>query len=630
MIGFIARRDFSDQLRRSGYWGWLALCTLVYGWWFAQLLERYGLGVAIQQPIGVSQALSLQLFSWGALLILLYAPLLAATACVDERNNGTLQLLRGSPLRDGHVLFGKYLGVMMSLAYPLCFPLAISLSLAPFTQLDYGLLLAAFLGLALLALAFAALTLAASMASRTTLGAITGGYALLLGLTLLEYSGGEGATGWSALSWNYHLFPLLHGLLRGEDLVYFSALTLAALAFGGFSWVRQRPGRLVNGALTTWLLALLLVALVIGLIDASARHSDLLDVTRAGQHRLAPATQAVLSRLHQPLRLTAYVPPSPVLEQQIRLALAPYQGQYPDFQLSFVNPLADTGAGRELNLARLGQVWLRLGSVEEQLLQLTEPMMVNTLLRLSNRQHQRIVFIGGHGERKPLGAANRDLGDFAHLLEQQGFQVQMVQLPELAEVPAGTDLLVIASSERLWLPGEEAKVQHFLRSGGHVLWLAEPPPAPWLHGLAETLGLAALPGQVVNADAARLGLVDPGFVVISDYPQHPMLQGFRELALFPGALALETVGGHWEGRPLLLTSDQSWNETAPLQGLLRREADQGEMPGPLVIGWTLELGPQRVAVLGDGDFLSNSYLGNGANRDLGLRLMRWLLTDEHF
>jgi LPXTG-motif cell wall-anchored protein len=33
-------------------------------------------------------------------------------------------------------------------------------------------------------------------------------------------------------------------------------------------------------------------------------------------------------------------------------------------------------------------------------------------------------------------------------------------------------------------------------------------------------------------------------------------------------------------------------------------------------------------VIGDGDFLSNTYLGNGGNRALGERIFDWLLGDD--
>ena len=35
-----------------------------------------------------------------------------------------------------------------------------------------------------------------------------------------------------------------------------------------------------------------------------------------------------------------------------------------------------------------------------------------------------------------------------------------------------------------------------------------------------------------------------------------------------------------------------------------------------------------MVVIGNGDFLSNSYLGNGGNRALGERIFDWLLGDD--
>jgi ABC-type uncharacterized transport system involved in gliding motility auxiliary subunit len=37
---------------------------------------------------------------------------------------------------------------------------------------------------------------------------------------------------------------------------------------------------------------------------------------------------------------------------------------------------------------------------------------------------------------------------------------------------------------------------------------------------------------------------------------------------------------------------------------------------------------QRVIVIGDGDFLSNAYLGSGSNLDLALNIFNWLADDE--
>jgi len=37
-----------------------------------------------------------------------------------------------------------------------------------------------------------------------------------------------------------------------------------------------------------------------------------------------------------------------------------------------------------------------------------------------------------------------------------------------------------------------------------------------------------------------------------------------------------------------------------------------------------------VIVIGDSDFLSNAYLGNGGNVELGLNLFNWLNHDDQF
>jgi ABC-type uncharacterized transport system involved in gliding motility auxiliary subunit len=38
---------------------------------------------------------------------------------------------------------------------------------------------------------------------------------------------------------------------------------------------------------------------------------------------------------------------------------------------------------------------------------------------------------------------------------------------------------------------------------------------------------------------------------------------------------------------------------------------------------------QRIVVVGNGAFLSNSFAGNGGNVDLGLNMVNWLAGEEH-
>jgi ABC-type uncharacterized transport system involved in gliding motility auxiliary subunit len=80
-----------------------------------------------------------------------------------------------------------------------------------------------------------------------------------------------------------------------------------------------------------------------------------------------------------------------------------------------------------------------------------------------------------------------------------------------------------------------------------------------------------------------------------------------------------------------LSLAESWNETGDLQGRVKFDKQAGESPGPLNIGIALtrpndEL-TQRIAVIGDSDFLSNDYLGYGQNPKLAANLFNWLSGD---
>jgi ABC-type uncharacterized transport system involved in gliding motility auxiliary subunit len=88
----------------------------------------------------------------------------------------------------------------------------------------------------------------------------------------------------------------------------------------------------------------------------------------------------------------------------------------------------------------------------------------------------------------------------------------------------------------------------------------------------------------------------------------------------------------------LRSGDTSWSETGTMEGEIFSGDNHDELPGPLNIGITLSrshqlddgsLFEQRVVVIGDADFLSNRYLGNGSNLELGLNLINWLSHDDN-
>jgi len=127
--------------------------------------------------------------------------------------------------------------------------------------------------------------------------------------------------------------------------------------------------------------------------------------------------------------------------------------------------------------------------------------------------------------------------------------------------------------------------------------------------------------------------------VVAGYPHHEITSEMSTVTVYPESAALEiNDSGTWNAIPLLSTLARSWTEIGEIEGEIRFDSDTDERSGPLDIGVALtrtrsdesgtSLPLQRVIVIGDGDFLSNTYLGNGGNLGLGLNIVHWLSHDE--
>ena len=105
--------------------------------------------------------------------------------------------------------------------------------------------------------------------------------------------------------------------------------------------------------------------------------------------------------------------------------------------------------------------------------------------------------------------------------------------------------------------------------------------------------------------------------------------------LFPAATALGVTPLAGQTlQPLLLSSDSSWTESGPIVGEVRFDDNGIERRGPLPIGLAVirnAANPaleQRIAVVGDADWLASQWIGNGANLEYAERLFNWLATDD--
>ncbi len=387
-----------------------------------------------------------------------------------------------------------------------------------------------------------------------------------------------------------------------------------------------------------------LFILVIGMAAwLSTRYERLYDWTANNRNSLSATSIEILAQMPSNIEVTAYARKDEALRQAITRLIARYQRIAPHMSLRFVNPDTAPQQVRDNNITADGQLLLRYDGRSEKLNQIHEQTLSNALLRLSRSHQRRIAFLSGHSERAPQinkqgGIANFDLGLFSNELEQKGLQLTLLNLASWPRVANDTSVLVVANPRNPLLPGEIQIITHYINNGGNLLWLAEP-GKPLPASIAQALNTQIQGGTVVDANTQTYGIENPSFALVTEYPASNIVtKGLNSITVFPIASVVDRLDPEaitdWQHFDLLRTLPRSWSENDPIEGEISYNPDS-ERLGPFAIGMTQTRphptgeGEQRIAVIGDADFLSNSYLGNGGNLDLGLALINWLSHDDH-
>jgi len=360
------------------------------------------------------------------------------------------------------------------------------------------------------------------------------------------------------------------------------------------------------------------------------------DWTSNARNSLSAPSIQLLGKLEQPIEITAFASENDILRRQIAELVAKYKHHKADITLNIINPDLRPDQAREEGISSDGELVIYYDARRESIHRLDEQSLSNALQRLANSEQRWVVFLSGHGERDPAGIANFDFSLFTEELNNKGINSQTLNLIDNPIIPSNTSLLVIADPKTDLLDGEVNIIKNYLDTGKPLLLLSEPEQATPVKAITELLGITILPGTVVDASTQLFGIDDPTFALVTKYPNHISTQHLQAMSLFPGAAGLAfKATSSFKGEAILSTMERSWTETGSIEGNIHFDPGTEEQRGPIDIAYALtkprsdkNFQQQRIAVVADADFLSNSFLGNGANLDLGLSLIQWLNHDD--
>ena len=370
------------------------------------------------------------------------------------------------------------------------------------------------------------------------------------------------------------------------------------------------------------------------------------DWTATQRNTLSPASIELLGKISEEINITAFARDADVSQYRglIKDLVSKYQKHSDKIKLTFINPDLDPTTTRELGIRSEGEIIITLAGRSEHLSSIKEQDLSNALQRLIRSVDHNILFITGHGERIPDGQANHDYQLFTKNLASKGITPGLLNLAEQRSIPENTNTLVIAGPRINYLKGEVELVQAFIRNGGNLLWLQEPGNLFNLEPLAKQLNIKFIKGVIVDPTTQMLGIPATSALAES-YAPHAITENFKLGTVFPqsgGLTLIDEKNKKFQATPLIKTTAASWLEAGKLQGEVEYNATI-DTPGPVTISMAIERSiaqknttdgksqpesRQRIVVIADSDFISNQFLGNLGNKEMGLRIFNWLSNDD--
>ena len=305
------------------------------------------------------------LFKWMPLLLIFLSAALTMRQWSEEQKMGTLEVLLTLPVRLSQLVGGKFLAVLALVGLALLLTLGLPFTVSMLGDIDWGPVLAGYLGAMLLAAAYIAIGLLVSSRTDNQIIALiltvllTGFFYLLGSSNITALVGNDGGELLRSLGTGSRFVSIERGVIDLRDLVYYGSLTLFFLLMNGVSLESKRWSRGKSTARHRFNMKLTLVLVAVNLLAFNiwlgSVHSLRLDLTENQEFSISQPTRDLIENLPEPLILRGY------FSEKTHPLLAPLVPRIRDFmeeyqvasmgrvKVDFVDPKHDEAAEVEAN-----------------------------------------------------------------------------------------------------------------------------------------------------------------------------------------------------------------------------------------------------------------------------------------
>jgi ABC-type uncharacterized transport system involved in gliding motility auxiliary subunit len=483
----------------------------------------------------------------------------------------------------------------------------------------------------------------------------------------------------------HNLLPLFCGfallsLTLGLSLFYveqqFSYFAIALTALCGIAFLvllsliikhsfgqTNSDGRITFFSFKRWkklTIVLCIVTVSIGFIGVShylANNSNVRwDVTQNKQHTLSNHTIEYVSTLTNEVQLTAFhvgMPPKYLLDlfkeyERVSAGVIKTDIIDPIEQIAYAAKFGNAINADERKV--IVESADNRKDVDFTLSALSEDNLTNAIASVS-RAPRTVYFLTGHGEYSSSSQEYAGLSKFKQLLSDNNITSKTLMLGISQSIPADCDVLIIAGPKNALSQTEETIIGDYLTKGGDALFLIEhtivttpdkPLSAdqlqknPSLNVILNQWGLDVQSDIVVDF-TNHIG-DDVGSPATKNYGRHKALTEGLDYTFYVRPRSIRVLPQRRASikHAVIVSTASTENSWAETNRTLDIQFDPNtDTAGPVPFAYVVieeknaaqqgnRLSDTRLIVFTDADFLSNVYINQYSNAQMGVNLVNWL------
>jgi ABC-type uncharacterized transport system involved in gliding motility auxiliary subunit len=478
------------------------------------------------------------------------------------------------------------------------------------------------------------------------------------------------------LFWVFALLSLILGLSLFYIEQQFSYLAMTLVVIGGGAFfvllsliIKHRVGQTKSTGLQSlfslkrWKKLLIVFCIITGSIAFIggnfylANNSNIRwDVTKDKQHTLSKHTIEYVSTLTNEVQLTAFyvgMPPKYLLDlfkeyERVSGGVIKTEIIDPIEQIAYAAKFGNAiNADERKVIVQSGD---NRKDVDFTQSALSEEKLTNAIARAS-RAPRTVYFLTGHGEYSISNDEFAGLSKFKQLLADNNITSKPLMLGISQSIPEDCDVLIIAGPKSELSQNEETIISDYLTKGGDALFLIEhslvttpdkPLNAdqlqknPSLNSILNQWGLDVQSDIVVDL-TNHIG-DDVGSPATKNYQNHKAITAGLDYTFYVRPRSIRVLPQRRANIKYAViastaSTENSWAETNRTLDI--RFDPSTDTAGPVPFSYVVieekdeqltsyKLSDTRLIVFTDADFLSNVYINQYSNAQMGLNLVNWL------